>query len=151
MILGCTLANVKPLADIYRATGERAGRADSLRLAISTHFYAGADPESARAVYPYYQEYLRPKTPGGRGLNVSRTAFETGTSPDGAIMIGVSRRDHRQAAHGEGIARPGPGLRTGRLGRPAFWHGGGVDRPLRHRDRSGAAVGVRTATAVRNM
>jgi alkanesulfonate monooxygenase SsuD/methylene tetrahydromethanopterin reductase-like flavin-dependent oxidoreductase (luciferase family) len=86
--IGGTLANVKPLADIYRAAGERAGRADSLKLAISTHFYAGADPESARAVYPHYQEYLRPKTPGGRGFNVSRTAFEAGTSPDGAIMIG---------------------------------------------------------------
>jgi hypothetical protein len=39
-------------------------------------------------VYPYYHEYLRPKTPGGRGFTVSRSAFEAGTGPDGAIMIG---------------------------------------------------------------
>jgi alkanesulfonate monooxygenase SsuD/methylene tetrahydromethanopterin reductase-like flavin-dependent oxidoreductase (luciferase family) len=86
--IGGTLAHLKPLADLYRAAGERAGHADSLRLAISTHFYAGADAGSARDVYPYYHEYLRPKTPGGRGFTVSRAAFEAGTGPDGAIMIG---------------------------------------------------------------
>ena len=86
--IGGTLAHVKPLADAYRAAGERAGQADSLKLALSTHFHAGADPASARATYPYYHEYLRPKTPGGRGFTVSRAAFEAGTAPDGAIMIG---------------------------------------------------------------
>jgi len=80
--------HLKPLADLYRAAGERAGNADSLRLAISTHFHAGADPASARATYPYYHEYLRPKRPGGRGFTVSRAAFEAGTRLDGAIMIG---------------------------------------------------------------
>ena len=39
-------------------------------------------------MYPYYHEYLRPKTPGGRGFEVSRAAFDAGTGPDGAIMIG---------------------------------------------------------------
>ena len=86
--IGGTLAHLKPLADVYRAAGERAGHANSLRLAISTHFYAGPDPESARDVFPYYHEYLRPKTPGGRGFTVSRPAFEAGTGPDGAIMVG---------------------------------------------------------------
>ena len=86
--IGGTLAHVKPLADRYRAAGERAGHADSLKLALSTHFHAGADPRSARATYPYYHEYLRPKAPGGRGFTVSRAAFEAGTGPGGAIMIG---------------------------------------------------------------
>jgi alkanesulfonate monooxygenase SsuD/methylene tetrahydromethanopterin reductase-like flavin-dependent oxidoreductase (luciferase family) len=86
--IGGTLAHLRPLAEIYRAAGERAGHADALRLAISTHFYAGPDPGSARATYPYYHEYLRPKTPGGRGFTVSRAAFEAGTGPDGPIMIG---------------------------------------------------------------
>ena len=80
--------DVKPLADRYRAAGERAGHADSLKLALSTHFHAGADPQAARATYPYYHEYLRPKAPGGRGFTVSRAAFEAGTGPGGAIMIG---------------------------------------------------------------
>jgi alkanesulfonate monooxygenase SsuD/methylene tetrahydromethanopterin reductase-like flavin-dependent oxidoreductase (luciferase family) len=86
--IGGTLAHLRSLADLYRAAGERAGHADSLRLAISTHFYAGPDPGSARDVYPYYHEYLRPKTRGGRGFTVSRAAFEAGTGPEGAIMIG---------------------------------------------------------------
>jgi alkanesulfonate monooxygenase SsuD/methylene tetrahydromethanopterin reductase-like flavin-dependent oxidoreductase (luciferase family) len=86
--IGGTLEHVKPLADTYRAAGERAGHADSLKLALSTHFHAGADPASARATYPYYHEYRRPKTPGGRGFPVSPAAFGAGTGPDGAIMIG---------------------------------------------------------------
>jgi alkanesulfonate monooxygenase SsuD/methylene tetrahydromethanopterin reductase-like flavin-dependent oxidoreductase (luciferase family) len=86
--IGGTLAHVKPLADTYRAAGERAGHADSLKVALFTHVHAGADPASARATYPYYHEYLRPKTPGGRGFTVSHAAFDAGTGPDGAIMIG---------------------------------------------------------------
>jgi len=57
-------------------------------VAISTHFHAGADPSKARAVYPYYHEYLRPKRPGGRGFVVSPAAFEAGNGRRGAIMIG---------------------------------------------------------------
>jgi len=86
--IGGTLAHLKPLADLYRAAGERAGHAESLKLAVSTHFHAGTDPAAAREVYPYYHEYLRPKRPGGRGFTVSRAAFEAGTRLDGAIMIG---------------------------------------------------------------
>jgi alkanesulfonate monooxygenase SsuD/methylene tetrahydromethanopterin reductase-like flavin-dependent oxidoreductase (luciferase family) len=86
--IGGGLGHLRPLVDSYRAAGERAGHANALRVAISTHFHAGADPAAARAVYPYYHEYLRPKKPGGRGFEVSRGAFEAGTGPDGAIMIG---------------------------------------------------------------
>jgi alkanesulfonate monooxygenase SsuD/methylene tetrahydromethanopterin reductase-like flavin-dependent oxidoreductase (luciferase family) len=86
--IGGTLSHLKPLADLYRTAGERAGHADSLKLAISTHFHAGVDAAAARKVYPYYHEYLRPKRPGGRGFTVSRAAFEAGTGRDGAIMIG---------------------------------------------------------------
>ena len=86
--IGGTLAHLRPLVDAYRAAGERAGHPGALRVAISTHFHAGADPAKARAVYPYYHEYLRPKTPGGRGFTVSQAAFGAGTSRQGAIMIG---------------------------------------------------------------
>ncbi len=86
--IGGTLAHLRPLVDAYRAAGERAGHADALKVAISTHFHAGADPARARAVYPYYHEYLRPKRPGGRGFVVSQAAFDAGTSRQGAIMIG---------------------------------------------------------------
>ncbi len=88
--IGGTLAHLRPLADAYRQAGERAGQHDRLRVAISAHFHAGADPARARSVYPYYHEYLRPKKPGGRGFEVSQAAFDAGTSRQGAIMIGSS-------------------------------------------------------------
>ena len=69
-------------------SAERAGHPEALKVAISTHFHAGADPAKARAVYPYYHEYLRAKRAGGRGFVVSPAAFEAGTSRHGAIMIG---------------------------------------------------------------
>ena len=46
--IGGTLAHARRAVDIYRAAGERVG--------ISTHFFAGATPEAARAVYPYCHE-----------------------------------------------------------------------------------------------
>jgi hypothetical protein len=86
--IGGTLAHLRPLVDAYRRAGDRAGHPGALKVAISTHFHAGADPVRARAVYPYYHEYLRPKRPGGRGFVVSQAAFDVGTSRQGAIMIG---------------------------------------------------------------
>ena len=86
--IGGTVSRLRPLVDTYRAAGERAGHQGALKVAISTHFYAGADRAQARAVYPYYHEYLRPKRPGGRGFVVDRAMFEAGTSNHGAIMIG---------------------------------------------------------------
>jgi hypothetical protein len=66
--IGGPLARAKQAVDIYRHAGERAGHPDRLRVGISTHSYAGADLATARDVFPYYHEYLRPKTPGGRGF-----------------------------------------------------------------------------------
>lgn len=85
--IGGTLANLHPLVDAYRAAGDRASHPGRLRLGLSTHLYAGADP-AARAVYPHFYEYLRPKTPGGRGFTVSPAAFEAATSRESAMMIG---------------------------------------------------------------
>jgi alkanesulfonate monooxygenase SsuD/methylene tetrahydromethanopterin reductase-like flavin-dependent oxidoreductase (luciferase family) len=86
--IGGTLGHLRQLVDTYRAAGERAGHPDQLKVALSTHFHASADPAKARAVYSYYHEYLRPKRPGGRGFVVSPAAFEAGTGRHGAIMIG---------------------------------------------------------------
>jgi alkanesulfonate monooxygenase SsuD/methylene tetrahydromethanopterin reductase-like flavin-dependent oxidoreductase (luciferase family) len=73
-----------------RGAGERAGHPERLRVGVSSHFYAGADPKAAREVFPYYHEYLRPKTRGGRGFLVDRAQFEAGTRRGQAIMIGSS-------------------------------------------------------------
>ena len=39
-------------------------------------------------MFPHYQEYLRPKTPGGRGFHIDRAGFDAGTAPGNALMIG---------------------------------------------------------------
>jgi alkanesulfonate monooxygenase SsuD/methylene tetrahydromethanopterin reductase-like flavin-dependent oxidoreductase (luciferase family) len=86
--IGGPLSHARQAVEIYREAGEKAGHPEKLRVGISTHFYAGADPRSAREIFPYYHEYLRPKAPGGRGFAVGRAAFEAGTQRGQAIMIG---------------------------------------------------------------
>ncbi len=88
--IGGPLDHARQAVDIYRAAGDRAGHSEKLRVGISTHFFAGATPETARQVFPYYHEYLRPKSPGGRGFVVSQAQFDAGTQRGNAIMIGSS-------------------------------------------------------------
>jgi alkanesulfonate monooxygenase SsuD/methylene tetrahydromethanopterin reductase-like flavin-dependent oxidoreductase (luciferase family) len=90
--IGGPLSHAQRSVDLYRRAGELAGHPEKLRVGISTHFYAGADPTSARNVFPYYHEYLRPKTRGGRGFLVNRAQFEAGTERGQAIMVGSSEQ-----------------------------------------------------------
>jgi alkanesulfonate monooxygenase SsuD/methylene tetrahydromethanopterin reductase-like flavin-dependent oxidoreductase (luciferase family) len=87
-LIGGPLEGARRAVDIYRAAGLRAGHPEKLKVGISTHFYVGETAAAAREVYPYYHEYLRPKTPGGRGFLVSEPAFRAGTGPGQALMIG---------------------------------------------------------------
>jgi alkanesulfonate monooxygenase SsuD/methylene tetrahydromethanopterin reductase-like flavin-dependent oxidoreductase (luciferase family) len=87
-LIGGPLEGARRAVEVYRAAGERAGHAERLRVGISTHFFVGETPASAREIYPYYHEYLRPKTPGGRGFLVGPEAFAAGTAPGQALMIG---------------------------------------------------------------
>jgi hypothetical protein len=48
------------------------------------------NPRRGRTVFPYDHEYLRPKTPGGRGFLVDRAGVEAGTQPGQALMTGSS-------------------------------------------------------------
>jgi alkanesulfonate monooxygenase SsuD/methylene tetrahydromethanopterin reductase-like flavin-dependent oxidoreductase (luciferase family) len=90
--IGGPLDHAKRAVDIYRHAGDQAGHPERLRVGISTHFYAGATPEAARRTFPYYHEYLRPKTPGGRGFVVNQAQFDAGTRRGNAIMIGSSEQ-----------------------------------------------------------
>jgi alkanesulfonate monooxygenase SsuD/methylene tetrahydromethanopterin reductase-like flavin-dependent oxidoreductase (luciferase family) len=90
--IGGPLTHARRTVDRYRAAGDRAGHSDKLRVGISTHFYAGATPEDARRTFPYYHEYLRPKTPGGRGFWVNQAQFDAGTRRGNAIMIGSNEQ-----------------------------------------------------------
>jgi alkanesulfonate monooxygenase SsuD/methylene tetrahydromethanopterin reductase-like flavin-dependent oxidoreductase (luciferase family) len=89
-LIGGSIRQARRTVDIYRAAGERAGHSEDLRVGISTHFYAAQTPVAARDVFDYYREYLRPKKPGARGFHVDRAAFEAGTAPGQALMIGSS-------------------------------------------------------------
>lgn len=88
--IGGPLSHGKRAIATYREAGERAGHPEKLRVGISTHFFAAETPAAARTVFPYYHEYLRPKTPGGRGFIVDRAGFEAGTQPGQALMVGSS-------------------------------------------------------------
>ena len=113
--IGGTLAHAHRAVAIYRAAGERAGHPERLRAGISTHFFAGATPEAAQAVYPYCHEYLRPKTLGGRGSRVDRAAFEAGTRRAGALKIGSGEELVGTMLGGRRV----PGMVGACIGRPA--------------------------------
>jgi alkanesulfonate monooxygenase SsuD/methylene tetrahydromethanopterin reductase-like flavin-dependent oxidoreductase (luciferase family) len=89
-LIGGDIRRALPLVEHYRAAGEDAGHApDILRLGLTSHFYVGKTSQGARdELYPYYREYLRPKTPGGRGWLVGPGEFEAAASPFGALMTG---------------------------------------------------------------
>jgi len=88
--IGGPLDSLRRAVDIYRQAGEDAGHPEKLRVGISTHCYVAGSTGEARDVYPWYYEYLRPKTPGGRGFTVSRAAFEAGLGRGQALMIGTA-------------------------------------------------------------
>jgi alkanesulfonate monooxygenase SsuD/methylene tetrahydromethanopterin reductase-like flavin-dependent oxidoreductase (luciferase family) len=91
--IGGPLEHVRRTVEIYRRAGEHAGHPpERLRVGISTHFYAGATAADARRTFPYYHEYLRPKTPGGRGFVVDQAQFDAGTRRGNAVMIGSSEQ-----------------------------------------------------------
>ncbi|GAA4972712.1 alkanesulfonate monooxygenase SsuD/methylene tetrahydromethanopterin reductase-like flavin-dependent oxidoreductase (luciferase family) [Nonomuraea thailandensis] len=49
----------------------------------------GKASRDARAdLFPFYREYLRPKTPGGRGWLVSAEQYQALSGPFGALMTG---------------------------------------------------------------
>ncbi|WP_328875396.1 LLM class flavin-dependent oxidoreductase [Streptomyces sp. NBC_00287] len=89
-LIGGDIRRARPLTEHYRATGQAAGHTpDTLRLGLTSHFYVAKTSQGARdALYPYYREYLRPKTPNGRGWLIDADQFEAVASPLGALMTG---------------------------------------------------------------
>ncbi|MGP3920583.1 LLM class flavin-dependent oxidoreductase [Nonomuraea sp. 10N515B] len=89
-LIGGDIRSARPLIEHYRAVGQAAGHApETLRLGVTSHFYIGKTSQGARAdLYPYYREYLRPKTPGGRGWLVSPEQYQAIAGPFGALMTG---------------------------------------------------------------
>lgn len=89
-LIGGSPARAKPLFDLYRQAGAKSGQPpERLKAGLVSHFLVGKTSQSARdTLFPYYRGYLAPKTPGGRGFVVDRTAFDELSGPRGAIMVG---------------------------------------------------------------
>jgi alkanesulfonate monooxygenase SsuD/methylene tetrahydromethanopterin reductase-like flavin-dependent oxidoreductase (luciferase family) len=93
MVLGLIagdISHARALAEMYRDAGRDAGhQEDSLRLGVTSHFFVADTSQAALdTFYPYYREYLRPKTPGGRGWHVSPGQFTAAAGPAGALVTG---------------------------------------------------------------
>jgi alkanesulfonate monooxygenase SsuD/methylene tetrahydromethanopterin reductase-like flavin-dependent oxidoreductase (luciferase family) len=89
-LIGGDIRQARPLAELYRRAGLSAGHpAEVLRLGLTSHFFVADTSQGARdTFYPYYREYLRPKTPGGRGWLVSPGQFTATAGATGALMTG---------------------------------------------------------------
>ncbi|ROO88009.1 alkanesulfonate monooxygenase SsuD/methylene tetrahydromethanopterin reductase-like flavin-dependent oxidoreductase (luciferase family) [Actinocorallia herbida] len=89
-LIGGDIRRARALAEHYRQVGAAAGHDPAaLRFGLTSHFYVGRTSQQARSeLYPYYREYLRPKTPGGRGWLIGPADFENAAGPYGALMTG---------------------------------------------------------------
>ena len=85
VLLGSPL-QAKPVADVYWQTGREAGHSASrLGIGIVSHFHVGTTSQAARdTFYPHYRSYVS----DGRGIHITRPAFDAMTSPHGALMVG---------------------------------------------------------------
>ncbi len=88
--LGGTADSLRRLADLYRAAGARAGHAERLRLGVGLHYFGAASAAEARAIYPYYHDFLRPKGKSRSGYVVTQEQFDYGLRRKQALMIGTT-------------------------------------------------------------
>lgn len=90
-ILGGDPAHFKPLVDVYRSAGIRAGYPqEKLKVAITSHGYIANSTEQAKdEYYPYYANYVSQFMGGkARGEQMSREQFEQLASPINALAVG---------------------------------------------------------------
>ena len=93
-VLGGLIAAIKPIVDLYREVGQRAGYSLSdLKVSLNSHAYIGEDARQAREFHrTFYQQYLREGTPRGkRPLELSPAEFQNMTGPGTALMIGSAQ------------------------------------------------------------
>jgi alkanesulfonate monooxygenase SsuD/methylene tetrahydromethanopterin reductase-like flavin-dependent oxidoreductase (luciferase family) len=89
-LIGGSPARAKPLFDLYRQAGHQSGQPEEkLKAGLVSHFLVAPTSQGARdTLFPYYRDYLAPKTPGGRGFVVDRASFDELAGPRGAVMVG---------------------------------------------------------------
>ncbi|MEM1505973.1 LLM class flavin-dependent oxidoreductase [Domibacillus sp. 8LH] len=90
-ILGGDPERFKPLADVYRKAGAKAGHApEKLKIGVTGHGYISKTKQQAKEeFYPYYANYWSyVNRQRGMGGSVSREDFEQMTAPDTALFVG---------------------------------------------------------------
>jgi probable LLM family oxidoreductase len=90
-ILGGDPAHFKPLVDVYREAGIRAGnKKGNLKVAITSHGYIAESTQQAKDEYfPYYASYVGQFMGGNaRGEKLSREQFEQLANPVNALAVG---------------------------------------------------------------
>jgi probable LLM family oxidoreductase len=97
-IIGGAPERFAPFVDLYRETGAQAGHdADVLKVGINLHTHiAEGSQEAADQLYPHYAEVMT-RIGRERGWPPStRMQYDTMRTRRGALVVGVSGRDHRQ-------------------------------------------------------
>ena len=107
-----------PFADLYRQAGAEAGkRAETLRVGMTSHFYAEKTSQGARdTFYPYYSRYIGDTMPAARGQRLPRGAFDAWAGPQGALFAGSPQQiidkilwEHQLLGHDRFLAQIGLG------------------------------------------
>lgn len=90
-ILGGDPERFKPLVDVYRKAGAKAGHVpEKLKIGVTGHGYISNTTQQAKEeFYPYYANYWsNVNRQRGMGGSVSREDFEQMTAPDTALFVG---------------------------------------------------------------
>jgi probable LLM family oxidoreductase len=93
-VLGGPITAIKPIVDLYREAGQRAGHSlSNLKVSINSHAYLGEEAQQAREFHrAYYQQYLSEAMPRGkRAVQLSPADFQSLTGPGTALMIGSAQ------------------------------------------------------------
>lgn len=89
--LGGPIANIGPVADLYRRGLQQGGHpVGTGRLALTSHMHVGATSQTARDdFYPHYAKYWASASPRGRNLPMmQRDQFEAAAGPNTALLVG---------------------------------------------------------------
>jgi len=88
-VIGGETHRFRPLVDLYREAGEKAGHAEKLRLGLHSLGYVGETSETARE--EYYPGYAETFTKIGKERGwppVSQSRFDAQVGPTGALVVG---------------------------------------------------------------
>lgn len=114
-ILGGEFARFKPLVEVYREAGSRAGHdQEKLQIAVTSHGYIAKTSQQAMdEFYPYYANYYKHfMRRSGRDSNITFGDFEQLVGPDQGLFVGSPQqiiekilRQHELFGHNRFIAQ----------------------------------------------